>query len=200
MGFRSELWTVRPLDLPRAWRHCASCKRATAFRCSEKFRVNANKKQLDVWLIYRCCVCDSTWNFPVISRRNVTSMAAPQLDAFLCNDPLSAWQHGFDIVNLRRFAMRLEYTERIAVDRQPQTSPAGIAAVGDSIRINAPVPCDLRLDRLLGRELNLSRDSLRSRYRARQIIVAPDHREALRRSMHNDQQIVFVGGIMRNLA
>jgi hypothetical protein len=68
MGSSSERWRIRPLELPRPWRDCASCASARAFVCSERFRVNAQKKALDVWLKYRCASCDDVWKFPLRKR------------------------------------------------------------------------------------------------------------------------------------
>ncbi|MBW0369617.1 DUF1062 domain-containing protein [Ensifer adhaerens] len=32
-------------------------------------------RRLDAWLIYRCAVCEDTWNRPIFERRNVASVA-----------------------------------------------------------------------------------------------------------------------------
>ncbi len=50
-------WRVTPLQPPLVRRHCSRCAAARAFACSLKFRTNAQKKRLDVWLIYRCSAC-----------------------------------------------------------------------------------------------------------------------------------------------
>ena len=59
-----------PRTPPRPWLACSRCRGIKPFRCSEKFRLNANGKRLDAWLIYRCASCDNTWNRPVLERRN----------------------------------------------------------------------------------------------------------------------------------
>ena len=38
------------------------------FISSDRFRVNANKQRLDVWLIYRCGCCEQPWNLAVHER------------------------------------------------------------------------------------------------------------------------------------
>ena len=63
-------WQVIPLDLPTISKKCSACKN-NEFECSKKFRVNSNKKLSDVWLIYKCTSCNSTWNMNVISRKNL---------------------------------------------------------------------------------------------------------------------------------
>ena len=59
-----------PRTPPQPWLACSRCRDIRPFRCSEKFRLNANGKRLDAWLIYRCGSCDNTWNRPVLERRN----------------------------------------------------------------------------------------------------------------------------------
>ena len=45
-------WRVVPLHTPRVIRRCSRCDTTRNFACTEKFRVNAQKRLLDVWLIY----------------------------------------------------------------------------------------------------------------------------------------------------
>ena len=101
MGSSSERWRIRPLELPRPWRYCASCASARAFVCSERFRVNAQKKSLDVWLKYRCESCDDVWKFPLFERSSVSDFGAAELDGFARHDPAAVWKYAFDIARLR---------------------------------------------------------------------------------------------------
>jgi hypothetical protein len=58
-------WQVTPLRPPLIRRHCSRCSIEMPFACSMKFRTNAQKKRIDVWLIYRCTACDEVWNLPI---------------------------------------------------------------------------------------------------------------------------------------
>ena len=49
-------------------RRCGGCGKKMVFECAGKFRVNANGRRLDVWLIYRCQRCGHTWNIPLYER------------------------------------------------------------------------------------------------------------------------------------
>ena len=62
------VWKIECAGLPTAERHCKKCGAWRAFECSGCFRVNAQKRMLDVWLIYKCPECDDTWNMTVLSR------------------------------------------------------------------------------------------------------------------------------------
>lgn len=46
-------WIVTPQRLPAVIRRCPKCGQKTEFENSGRFRVNANGRLLDVWLIYR---------------------------------------------------------------------------------------------------------------------------------------------------
>ncbi|WP_099371564.1 DUF1062 domain-containing protein [Sphingobacterium sp. 1.A.5] len=47
------------------------CSRCDSYRyyCSERFRGNAQKKNIDIWLIYKCTNCDSTYNATILTRK-----------------------------------------------------------------------------------------------------------------------------------
>jgi hypothetical protein len=163
MDLRSERWRIRPLELPRAWRYCTSCAAASAFVCSGRFRVNANKKSLDVWLKYRCASCEETWKLPLFERRSLSELGSAQLDGFARHDPATVWRYAFDVARLRPHVIRVDTDVRVAVERSPLEcgeAPAGHVC----IHFDVPFPCDLRLDRLLAGELGISRSALQARY------------------------------------
>jgi hypothetical protein len=178
MGSWSERWRIRPLELPRPWRYCASCASARAFVCSERFRVNAQKKSLDVWLNYRCAACDDLWKLPLFERRSVSDLAA-QLDSFARHDPSAVWKYAFDIARLRPHVIRVDTDVRVQIERVAIECEAAQAEYV-SITFDVPFPCDIRLDRLLATELGISRSSLERR-------VAPEQRDALRKRVRDGQ-------------
>ena len=67
-------------------RHCKKCKRTVSFECSGKFRVNANGKLVDVWLIYRCERCGASWNREIYSRVKPSSIDKALYQGFIEND------------------------------------------------------------------------------------------------------------------
>jgi hypothetical protein len=162
MGLRSERWHIRPLELPRPWRYCTSCATARAFVCSERFRVNAQKKSLDVWLNYRCGSCEEVWKLPLFERCSVSEIGAAQLDDFARHDPSAVWRYAFDVARLRPHVIRIDTDVRVQVERAPlvcEAGPPGHAC----IHFEVPFPCDIRLDRLLAGELGISRSALQAR-------------------------------------
>lgn len=81
------IWTAQIKRAPTVDRHCKRCRAKRSFASSGLFRVNAQQKNVDVWLIYKCSVCDSTWNLTVLSRVNPHSILPETLWKFHGNDP-----------------------------------------------------------------------------------------------------------------
>ena len=63
------VWRVVAQSTPRILRRCARCDQVRPFRSSDRFRVNANGRKLDVWLVYRCDACGVSWNRTLLERR-----------------------------------------------------------------------------------------------------------------------------------
>ena len=178
MGSWSERWSIRPLELPRPWRYCASCGTARAFVCSERFRVNANKKSLDVWLNYRCASCEDVWKFPLFERRTVSELGGVQLEAFARHEQAVVWKYAFDVARLKPHVIKVDTDVRVQIERSSLVCDAMPGHL--CIHFDVPFACDIRLDRLLAGELGISRSALERR-------VAPEQREALRKRVRDGQ-------------
>ena len=89
-------WTIEPLELPQVIKHCSKCGQGAHFTNSEKFRVNANKKNLDIWLIYHCNKCKSTYNLTVYERIAPTELSTNELERYMTNNKALAKQVGFN--------------------------------------------------------------------------------------------------------
>lgn len=78
-------WVVVPTCLPLVRRRCHVCA-SERFRASGKFRVNANHKLLDAWLLVLCTACGDTVKLTVLERMNVRSVRPELLDRLHDND------------------------------------------------------------------------------------------------------------------
>lgn len=95
-------WNIQYCDLPTVLRYCKKCGKKSAFICSGEFRVNAQQKALDIWLIYKCIHCNTTWNSPIYSRVSPQKLGAALLEQFHSNDKNLATQYAMDISLLQR--------------------------------------------------------------------------------------------------
>ncbi|MGW1280898.1 DUF1062 domain-containing protein [Streptomyces tsukubensis] len=78
-------WAVVPTCLPLVRRRCHVCA-SERFRADGKFRVNANHKLLDAWLLVLCTRCGETAKLTVLERKNVRSVPPELLDRLHAND------------------------------------------------------------------------------------------------------------------
>ncbi|MEV4624871.1 DUF1062 domain-containing protein [Micromonospora sp. NPDC049523] len=78
-------WMVVPTCLPLVRRRCHACA-SEHFRASGKFRVNANHKLIDAWLLVLCTGCGETAKLTVLERTTVRSVQPELLDRLHDND------------------------------------------------------------------------------------------------------------------
>lgn len=150
----SVTWRIVPVRTPHVVRACPRCAGPRPFASSDRFRVNASGRRLDVWLIYRCAICDFTWNLTVLERTTPEAIGAARLEAFLRNDAAAAWSCAFDDSLLRRAGARVEPSTPVRVERDPFSEGRA------TVRFELPFPVQIRLDRLLAQELGISRSRL----------------------------------------
>ncbi|TIP12842.1 DUF1062 domain-containing protein [Mesorhizobium sp.] len=173
-------WAIAPKTAPRPLINCNRCGGVKAYRCSGKFRVNANGKRIDAWLIYRCVDCDNSWNFGILERCNRRDIEPALLQALESNDPALARRHAFDAVALRSRIGRVEEFPEAAVHKEVLGGrPQNTAAL--ELQLGLEMQTALRLDRLLASELGISRSRLQAWEERRLLVIDPDGARALRK-------------------
>ncbi|BAB50847.1 DUF1062 domain-containing protein [Mesorhizobium japonicum] len=173
-------WAITPEIAPQPLINCNRCGGVKAYRCSGKFRVNANGKRIDVWLIYRCVDCDNSWNFGIFERCNRRDIEPVLLQALESNDAGLARRHAFDIATLRNQVGRVEEFPDVAVHKRLLGGASESAATLE-LQLGLEMPTSLRLDRLLASELGISRSRLQTLAERRLLVVDPDGAKALRK-------------------
>lgn len=181
-------WRVLPLETPKIRRHCAHCGSTTFFMSSDRFRVNAQQKRVDVWLIYRCTDCDATWNFPVHHRRTPAEIGGSLFELFLANDREVSWRFAFDLERLRKHGATLEAAVAYRIVRS-----AEIGGGACRIELEIPFPCGVRLDRLLAEGMGVSRSRIARWSKNRRLSVPSEGQRALRRPARDGQVIELAG-------
>ncbi|MBT2451429.1 DUF1062 domain-containing protein [Streptomyces sp. ISL-43] len=152
----SENWVVVPTCLPIVLRRCHRCA-SGRFLANGKFRVNANHKLLDAWLLALCTECGDTTKLTVLERMNVRSVRPELLNLLHDNDPGLAAELLQDPVVRRRNRIALDWDnawrlESGAPGRPHQ--PEG-EAIEVSVRFAARIP--VRPVRLIAEGFGLSR-------------------------------------------
>jgi len=144
-------WEVHYLSPPETTRYCKKCGAKTEHLSSGLFRVNAQQKSLDVWLIYRCVHCKTTWNLTIYSRVSPKSIGWELLQRFTANDNELAGRYAMDTVLLERNG---------AETATPPYSILGndIDLKRDTrIKIISRYPANIRVSRIIREKMSLSR-------------------------------------------
>ena len=158
---RKALWVVRERGLPAIVKACVSC-RSTRHHPTGKFRVNANGKLLDVWMLIRCERCGRTSKIPVHERISVQALHRERLLMFQDNDPAMVRDLVMDPALACQTAYQLDWSGTWALETSMPSGefmredPAPLRVM---IRFELPVP--VRVEKLLTTGLGLSRSVVR---------------------------------------
>lgn len=101
-------WEIKVKNTPLLIKNCSHCE-SDRFYCSDKFRMNAQKKNIDVWLIYRCVKCDNTCNITLLSRTKPDLIDKKLFHSFSMNDREVAWQYAFSAGMASKNKLQIDY-------------------------------------------------------------------------------------------
>lgn len=159
-------YRITPAKAYTIIRNCSGCGKKEQFISTGNFRVNANGRQLDVWLVYQCEKCKHTYNLPIFERISPEKIEKSLYQAFLSNDEEAALKYGTDInFFIKNRAEidteRLEYTvEKLDMSKAEQAE-AGKYDGERVIVVHNPYRLPIRTDKLLPELLNISRSQLK---------------------------------------
>jgi hypothetical protein len=158
---RKALWMIRELGLPAIVKACVSC-RSTRYDPTGKFRVNANGKLLDVWMLICCGRCGRPSKIPVHERIHVRALERERLVMFENNDPAMVRHLAMDAALAGKAGYQLDWsgTWELETDmpfydlEREDPSPREVV-----IRFELPAP--IRVEKLLATGFSLSRAAVR---------------------------------------
>jgi len=146
-------WVVMPTCLPLVLRRCHTCA-SDRFRADGRFRVNANHKLLDIWLLVLCTACGETAKLTVLERTHVRSVRPELLDRLHDNDPALAAELLQDPVVRRRNRIALDWNNAWRLDTGG-SAHLDREVIDVSVRFVARIP--VRPVRLIAEGCGLSR-------------------------------------------
>jgi hypothetical protein len=182
-------WTVIPRRAPQPWIACSGCGGLRAFQSSNKIRLNANGRKLDAWLIYKCIVCEKTWNRPIFERRTIRDIDPTVLEALQSNDPDWIRAEAFNLETLRRKARRIDEFPEFEVRKELLRDARDCEVL--EIELSVPLPTSTRLDRLLASELGISRAQLSALHANAVLWTNPDSTDILRRRIRTGTRVTI---------
>ncbi|MEH0930254.1 DUF1062 domain-containing protein [Micromonospora sp. CPCC 205558] len=146
-------WAVVPTCLPIIKRRCHGCA-SQRLRASGKFRVNANHKLIDVWLLALCTACGETAKLTVLERVTVRAIRPELLDRLHDNHPGLTGELLQDPAVQRRNRFALDWTNAWRLDTDG-SDHLDCDVVEVAVRFAAPIP--VRPTRLIADGFGLSR-------------------------------------------
>lgn len=155
-------WEVKVKNTPLLIKKCSHCD-SDRFYCSDKFRMNAQKKNIDVWLIYRCVKCDNTCNLTLLSRSKPDLIDKTLFHSFSMNDKNTAWKYAFSTEMERKNNLRLDYGS-VEYEIIPNTSLEDLLNLSNEvikIHIKCELEFDLKLSSLIRRRFSLSANQVK---------------------------------------
>ena len=167
-------WELVPENLPKVKRNCPKCNEKSHFINSEKFRVNANKNNLDIWLIYQCEKCKSTWNMTIYERIKPNDINKYEYEKFLSNDKELAREYAFNlsVYNKNKAEVILEDLNYKLIQRKLEAYY--IKENELVIEIICKYSIEIRVDKLLSDKLGLSRSKIKDMHRKGVIFIDDD--------------------------
>ena len=152
---RKVTWTVACLKTPTIIRHCKKCNEDTEFSCSERFRINAQGKYLDVWLIYNCKKCKTSWNSTILSRIHTNKLDSDLLALFQENDSGLSKKYGTDKTTLKKNGVVIRTIDYEVLGDLFELDEEVV------VTIQSDYPLDIKLFKILKEKLNLSNNELK---------------------------------------
>lgn len=173
--FESKTYEIIPTETYKIIRNCSGCGSKSVYNSTNKIRINANGKQLDVWLIYQCGKCKHTYNLPIYSRINRNKLEKTEYEALLKSNQEIVNRYGLDRKMLQKNAgMIFEEPPFILKD-------TGISGKEKTIRFFNPHKIKVRHDKLIAECLRISRSQ------AKKLLET----DTLKVSSHSHSEMIF---------
>ncbi|WP_250254289.1 DUF1062 domain-containing protein [Chryseobacterium sp. Marseille-Q3244] len=181
-------WVVKAQNTPLLKKKCSHCD-SERFHCSDKFRLNAQKKNIDIWLIYRCVKCSHRYNMTLFSRIRTESISKEIFNRLSENDTDLAWEYAFSRetrkknnaeADLESVAYEIQFDE-VSIE-QMMASDSEVL----SFRIKCPFEFNLRLSTVIRTCLNLSSSKLNQLMEADAVFVHERSLQKKHKVQHGD--------------
>lgn len=139
-------------------KNCPKCKSKSHYKNTNSFRVNANGKQLDIWLIYQCETCKSTYNLTIYERIKTSALPKEEYEGFLNNDADLAFYYGtkktlFSSNKAEINTSNISY-DIIRIKKDGQDSK-------ERIIIENPYEIKIRTDKVISEIMQISRSAVK---------------------------------------
>lgn len=159
--FNKYKWELVPMNLPVIKRGCPKCKEKSNFINTERFRINANKSSIDVWLIFQCEKCKSTLNMSLYERINPRDINKDEYEKLLANDRELIKLYGFNMSMYSKNKVEVDISN-ISYEINKTILEKNIKGNGNNIILTSKFPLEIRMDKFLSDNLKIPRNKVKS--------------------------------------
>ncbi len=183
--------TINPIEGQRIIRNCSKCGGKSTYINTENFRVNANGNAIDIWLIYQCEKCKTTYNLSIYERIRPKSLPRDDYEMYLANNQELAWRVSYDGAVLKKNHVEIDmekefYSIEVKEISEDNTVENTVEKESDIdvvlreqsyqqiIQISNPYRLRFRMDRILSELLGQSRTEIKRWFDEGKIVSLPD--------------------------
>lgn len=149
--FESKKYEIIPIETYKIIRNCSGCGNKSVYYSTNKIRINASGKQIDVWLIYQCGKCKHTYNLPIYSRINRNELDKSEYESLLKNNQEIVNRYGLNRNILQKNVATI-FDEPVYILKDTGTS-----INENTIQFFNPYKIKVRHDKLIAECLKISR-------------------------------------------
>ena len=165
---KTIVWKIVPSAAPSVLRTCSKCGKNASFVSTGRFRINAQQKKLDVWLIYRCVQCKTTWNMELLSRVAPNRIPGNLYEKYLSNDEQTALFCAFDARLLKQNGAVPDYGAAVCTVEGEDILKLPEREI--ILEMTPLCPLGLRAGRVLGERVGLSGSRIDALFREGAIV------------------------------
>ncbi|SEW18784.1 DUF1062 domain-containing protein [[Clostridium] fimetarium] len=157
---------IKPVSSPQIIRNCSKCGGKSYFSNTGNFRVNANGNCIDIWLIYACCQCKTTYNMTLFERISPNELRKEAYEQFLANDKSLAMSYGCDNQIFKKNKAEVDWenityiiSEKIFEEEYQEDQ--AFQEHQKVLKIKCIYPLKIRIDKLFAEYFNISRTKVK---------------------------------------
>ena len=151
--YKHTIYEIIPAASYKIIKNCPGCGHKTIYVNTDRFRVNANGSQIDVWLIYQCGYCGNTYNLSIYKRMRQGCLNQEEYGRFLSNDKDLALEYG---TSKELFAENKAEIARNQIDYDIKLIGEEPAEGNDIITIYNPGAIRVRVEKALSGILDMT--------------------------------------------
>ena len=194
MSYSKQIeFQITPDESFKVIRNCSGCGTKAVFQNTNCFRVNANGRKIDVWLIYQCVKCKHTSNLSIYERKNPETIRKEEYDKFMRNSSELALRYGTDSQLFSKNRAEIDWSEirySFRLEDGALHEDGEVAEKGNHIVLRNRFMLKVRRDKVVSELLGVTRSRFRELEKSGVLTVKEDRsRHKIIVDVHGDIEV-----------